>query len=83
MNKNQKGFAPILILAVISVLVIAGYFFVQRRNLTTIPSNSAGTQFQRIQNDNDLTKADNELNNTDTNQVDIELNQLSSDASAF
>jgi hypothetical protein len=78
MNKNQKGLAPILILAIIAVVIAGYFFFVQKSNLTT-----SNTQYQPIENADDLTAADNELNNADTNQVDIELNQLSFDASAF
>ena len=95
MNKNQKGFAPILILAVIAIITVAGYFFfVQRGNIATTPSNTANTQYQQqyqqanqnvpaIQSSGDLNTAANDLDNTDIGQVNTELNQLGSDVSAF
>lgn len=84
MKNNQKGFAPILIVAIIAIVAIAGYFlFVQRGNIATTPSNTASTQYQKIQNDSDLNTAASDLDNTDTSQIDTQLNQLSSDASTF
>lgn len=84
MKNNQKGFAPILIIAIIAVVAVAGYFlFVQRKNIATTPSNTASTQYQKIQNNNDLNTVANDLDNTDTGQIDTQLNQLSSDSSSF
>ena len=95
MKNNQKGFAPILILAIVAVVAVAGYFlFVKGGNLATNPSSTANTQYQQqyqqanqnvpaVQNSSDLNTAANDLDNTDTGQVDTQLNQLSSDASAF
>ncbi len=82
MNKNQKGFAPLLIIAVIAIVAIAGYFFLtQKGNYTATPSGTGSSS--AIQNSSDLDTAANDLDNTDTNQVDTELNQINSDASAF
>lgn len=85
MKNNQKGFAPILIIAIIAVVAVVGYFlFVQRGNIATAPSsNTASTQYQKIQNDNDLNTASSDLDNIDTSQIDTQLNQLSSDTSSF
>lgn len=84
MKNNQKGFAPILLIAIIAVVAVTGYFlFVKKGNIDITPSNTATTQNQQIQNDNDLNAAANDLDNTDTGQIDTQLNQLSSEASAF
>ncbi|MCX6725942.1 MAG: hypothetical protein NT052_01315 [Candidatus Shapirobacteria bacterium] len=95
MKNNQKGFTLILIIAIIFFAAVAGYFFfVQRGNITTTPSNTANTQYQQqyqqanqnvpaIQTNSDLNTAANDLDNTDTSQIDTQLNQLSSDASTF
>lgn len=84
MKNNQKGLAPILLIATIAVIAVAGYFlFVKKGNIATTPSNTTGTQNQQIQNDSELNAAASDLDNTDTGQVDTQLNQLSSEASAF
>lgn len=82
MNKNQKGFAPILILAVITIVAVAGYFlFTKNGKYTT--TTTTNQSYSAIQSDSDLSKASNDLDGSDTTQVDTELNQLSADASAF
>lgn len=81
---RQAGFAPILLIAIIAVIAVTGHFlFVNKGNIAITPSNTATTQNQQIQNDNDLNAAANDLDNTDTGQIDTQLNQLSSEASAF
>ena len=84
MKNNQKGFAPILLIAIIAVVAVTGYLlFVNKGNIAITPSNTVTTQNQQIQNDNDLNAAANDLDNTDTGQIDTQLNQLNSEASAF
>lgn len=86
MNKNQKGFAPILTLVVIAVVAIAGYLFFAGTTANT-PSQQQNQQANQnvpaIQNSSDLNTAANDLDNIDTGQIDTELNQLNSDASTF
>ena len=82
MNKNQKGFAPILIIAISAVVAIAGYFVLSQKGKYTASPSSNGS-YPAIQGSSDLNTAANDLDNTDTNQVDTELDQLGSDASSF
>ena len=82
MKTNQKGIAPILIIAIIAIVTVAGYFLLtQKGKYTATPSSNESSS--AIQNSSDLNTAESDLNNTDINQVDIELNQLSSDTLAF
>ncbi len=82
MNKNQKGFVPILILAVIAIVAVVGYFlFTKSSKYATTPITNQN--YSAIQSDNDLNKATSDLDGADTAQVDTELNQLNSDTSAF
>ncbi|KKQ66969.1 MAG: hypothetical protein US86_C0002G0086 [Candidatus Daviesbacteria bacterium GW2011_GWA2_38_24] len=83
MNKNQKGFSLIFIIVFIAVVVVAGYFLLapKKGKYTATPSGNRSSS--TIQSSSDLDTAANDLDNTDTSQVDTELNQLSSDTSAF
>ncbi len=83
MNKNQKGFAPILIIAIIAVVAVAGYFFLSQKGKYATTTPSSNGSYSAIQNSSDLDTAANDLDNTDINQADTELNQLNSDASSF
>lgn len=81
MNKDQKGFAPMLILVVVAIVAVAGYLLLTKNGKYTTPTTNQS--YSTIQSDSDLNKAAIDLENTDTKQVDTELNQLSSDTSAF
>ncbi|MBI3385570.1 hypothetical protein HY031_00630 [Candidatus Gottesmanbacteria bacterium] len=82
MKKNQKGFTPILIIAIIAIVAVAGYFFLTKKG-TYIATPSGNGSSTAIQNSSGLNNAENDLDNADINQVDTELNQLSSDTSSF
>ncbi len=81
MNKNQKGFAPVLIIAVIAVTVVAVYFLLTQNGKITTPADNSN--YSAIQSAGDLSNAASDLDNIDINQVDMELDQLNSDASSF
>lgn len=82
MNTNQKDSTLVLMIAIIAVVAIAGYFLFTKNGKSTI-TTSTNQSYSAIQSDNDLNKASSDLDNTDTTQVNSELNQLSSDASTF
>ncbi len=76
------------IIAVVVIVVIAAVYLLTRGNSVSNPYNQSTanpptTQTQGIQNDNDLTAASNDLDNTDLNNVDGDLNQNDTDTSAF
>lgn len=86
MNKNQKGFAPILTLVVIAIVAVASYLFFAGTTANAPyqqQNQQANQNVPAIQNSGDLNTAANDLDNTDTGQIDTELNQLNSDASTF
>ncbi len=68
------------IIATIIIIVVAGVFFLSRGSSVSNPSTS---QTQGIQNDSDLTSASTDLDKTDLNSTDSELNQNVTDASTF
>jgi hypothetical protein len=82
MNRNQKILAPVLILAIIAVMAVVGYFLLTKSGKYTTTS-STSKSYPSIQDSADLDAAESDLDSTDTNQVDTELNQLSSDVSVF
>jgi len=75
MKNNQKGLSQILSIIVVAVVIIAAViFFSARRTSQNIPV---------IQDTSGLNTVTTELDNTDLNAVDKELDQLGSDTSAF
>ncbi len=80
-TKTQKGFAPLLVLlAVVVVVVITAIFLSTRKGVVT----QQGTQsVPVIQNAEDLSNVDSELDDADLNEFDKELNKLDTDASTF
>lgn len=77
------------IITVTIVLVIAAIYFFSRGNSASNPANQNTTnnrpsnQSQGIQNDSDLISAATDLDNTDLNSMDSDLNQNDIDASTF
>ena len=78
----------ITIITAIILVVIGAVYFLSKGSSITNPTNQSATnppsqQTQGIQNDSDLTSASNDMDNTDVNSVDSELNQNDTDVSIF
>ena len=98
MKTNQKGFIQI-ILIVLLALAIAGvgvFYFLQQKYDSALnpPSGSVASQYQqqyqqavqgvsRINDNSGLNAAASSLDSTDPSQLNIQVNQVNSDASSF
>ena len=88
MNKNQKSQnSNMILVAVVVIIIIAGVLLVVKKaNNTSLknPGNAQSLQNdQPIQNSNDLNSASSDLDNTNIDGLDHEINQISSDTSGF
>jgi predicted PurR-regulated permease PerM len=84
MRKKQKGLSLILLItAVIAVIVVAGIIFLKKQSNTELNQQIPQGSQSSIQNSNDLNAASTDLDNTDIDSLDNELNQVNSDASTF
>lgn len=88
MRRNQKEFSLILAIIALGVIIIIAVISlsVQKRELLTL--EKTGTQptspgMPAIQNADDLNTTASELDNTDLNILEKELNQLEADISSF
>lgn len=83
MNKNINNNS--LVIIIVLVLIIAGYILVNPKSkYISQPSFSQTSQTTPIiQNSSDLTKASNDLNSTNTSELDTQLNMVNLDASTF
>lgn len=84
MKRNKKGLSPILAVVIVAVVVIATvvFFSTQKGGLPT-GTQQTSQNVPVIQDAGGLNTVASELDNTDLNAVDKELNQLDSDASTF
>lgn len=76
-KKNQKGFAPLLVIVVLAIVAAAVLYLNQNK----IGTQQTAQNTPVIQNSDDLTSVSSDLDNTNTNELDTELNQISADAS--
>lgn len=86
--RKQKGFSPITVAIVIGVVVVIITVFISTRKGSLPALESTGIQqtnqsVPAIQNTNDFNTVASELDNTDLNGLDRELNQLDVDVSTF
>ena len=83
MKENQKRMSLVLAgIAAMAVVAVAVFFWVQKRGLPT-GTQQTTQNVQVIQDAGGLNSVASELDETDLNAVDQELNQLDSEASAF
>lgn len=84
MKRNQKGLSPILAVIIVAVVVIivAVFLSTQKGGLPT-GAQQTTQNVPVIQDASGLNTVASELDNTDLNAVDKELNQLDSDTSTF
>ena len=76
---NQKGFAAILIIIIVLVIVAVVAIFLPTQKGTQQTTQNVPA----IQSADDLNTVTSDLDNTDMNQFDEELNQLDADSSEF
>ncbi len=96
--RNQKGFAQVLVIAVVLLIaLIAIFYFVKNQggnplsNPLTQTSNQSAQEttvtnqasVPAINSPQDLTTASNDLDSTDINGLNTQLNQNDTDASNF
>ncbi len=97
MNKNQKGFAQVLlILGIVAALAVIGFVLYKQNTMklasqkpTSVPE-AYQTQYQEsadsvapVENTSDLTTVSTTIDTTDTTQMDADLDSLSTDLSSF
>jgi len=80
--KNQKGNTMLIILVIAAIVLVGGYLFYKGG---IMPSGNQPSQQQSnaIQNDNELMSASSDLDNTNVDSMDNQLNQNTTDASSF
>lgn len=76
----KKGNTMLILLLVLGLLLFAFLWFEKGGNFQKTTMQEGGPE---ITNASDLNSAGRELDNTDLNQMDAELNQLDSDTSTF
>lgn len=72
-----------VIVVVVIMLIGIVYFLSKGSSVSTPIVQTPTSQTQGIQNDNELTSASADLDNTNLNTVDSELNQSNQDASSL
>ena len=83
MKRNQRGSSLILAIVAVVIVVAAAVFFLTQKGSLPIGTQQTNQNVPVIQDANGLNTISSELDNTDLNAVDKELNQLDSDASTF
>ena len=78
--KNERGNTVLVLIMIILLIVLAFWYFM--KNGYKVP-NPIGKGTPTVQNASDLDTASAQLDNTDLNQMDPEMTQLSSDSSSF
>ncbi len=88
--KSKKGLSsPVIIIAVIAIVIAVGaYIAVQKGTNLNVNKLQPVSKIQKpvssaIQNSNGLNTAEADLDNTNLDDVDSELNQIDADASTF
>lgn len=84
MKRNKKGLSPTLavIIVAVVVIVVAVFLSTQKGGLPT-GTQQTSQNIPAIQDAGGLNTVASELDNTDLNAVDKELDQISADASEF
>lgn len=89
--KNKKGFSQVIIIAIVAILIAIGVAMAVKKGTNLNIYDKQGpqvTQTQQpqaspIQNSSDLNVTLADLDNTDVDGIDAELNQIDADASTF
>ena len=83
--KNQKGNTILTVLIIAAIVLVGGYLFYQRGTMPSNnqPSQQLQQQSNAIQNDSELMSASGDLDSTNVDSMDNQLNQNTTDASSF
>ena len=79
MKKSNNDTGIVIAVIAIAVVVVMGLFLMGRGGMLTV-SQQTDQKTQTIQNTSDLNSASTDLDSTDLNGMDKELNQLDADA---
>lgn len=84
MKRNKRGLSPILaaIIVAVVVIVVAVFLSIQKGGLPT-GTQQTSQNIPAIQDTGGLNTVTSELDDTDLNAVDKELDQIGADASEF
>lgn len=84
MKKNQKGLSLILaVIAVAIVVIVAMVFFLTQKGSLSTGIQPTSQNVPAIQDTDGLNNTASELDNTNLDEMDAELNRLDSDTSTF
>lgn len=86
MGSKQRGISSAAVVVIITIVLVVVIVFLKQRG--GMPGYSTESQqnpqsTSDVQNSNDLDSATADLDNTNPDEMDNDLNQLGSDASAF
>ena len=83
--KNQKGNTMLIVLVIAVIVLIGGYLFYKGGTMSSNnqPSQQVQQQSNVIQNDSELMSASGDLDNTNVDSMDSQLNQNTTEASSF
>ena len=83
--KNQKGNTMLIVLVITAIVLVGGYLFYKggAMSLNNQPSSQVQQQSNAIQNDSGLMSASGDLDNTNVDSMDSQLNQNTTEASSF
>lgn len=79
--KNKKGFSPVVIILIVAIFIAIGVFMAVKKGQQITQTQQPATSV--IQNTSDLDAAATDLDKTDVDGMDTELNQIDADASTF
>jgi predicted negative regulator of RcsB-dependent stress response len=83
--KNQKGNTMLIVLVIAAIVLVGGYLFYKGGTMPSgnQPSSQVQQQSNAIQNDSELMSASSDLDSTNVDSMDNQLNQNTTDASSF
>jgi len=82
--EKQKGISSTMIIAAaVFIIVVLVFLFLPKRSAPPTETQQPSRATSEIQNGNDLNTAMSELDNTNVDEIDTQLNQIRSDASSF
>lgn len=80
--KKQTG-NTLIILVIIVLVALLGFWFFMKGSYKGLQQTPQKTEAPAVENKSDLDSASKDLDGTNLNQMDLELNLISSDSSSF
>jgi hypothetical protein len=83
--KNQKRNTMLIVLVIAAVVLVGGYLFYRGGTMPSgnQPSSQVQQQSNAIQNDSGLLSASDDLDSTNVDSIDSQLNQNTAEASSL